>query len=45
MSMYHWEVDQEDFLVLAGEALLIMKAKSARFDNGTSCTARLTRAT
>ena len=23
MSMYHWEADQEDFLVLAGEALLI----------------------
>ena len=21
MSMYHWEADQEDFLVLAGEAL------------------------
>ena len=24
MSMYHWEADQEDFLVLAGEALLII---------------------
>jgi uncharacterized cupin superfamily protein len=24
MSMYHWEADQEDFLVLAGEALLIV---------------------
>jgi uncharacterized cupin superfamily protein len=23
MAMYHWEADQEDFLVLAGEALLI----------------------
>ncbi|CAN5805476.1 hypothetical protein BH20ACT14_BH20ACT14_19580 [soil metagenome] len=23
MSMYHWEADQENFLVLAGEALLI----------------------
>jgi uncharacterized cupin superfamily protein len=23
MSMYHWEADQEDFLVLSGEALLI----------------------
>jgi uncharacterized cupin superfamily protein len=23
MSMYHWEADQEDFLVVAGEALLI----------------------
>ncbi len=24
MAMYHWEADQEDFLVLAGEALLII---------------------
>jgi uncharacterized cupin superfamily protein len=25
MSMYHWETDQEDFLVLAGEAVLIVE--------------------
>jgi uncharacterized cupin superfamily protein len=25
MSMYHWESDQEDFLVLSGEALLIVE--------------------
>jgi uncharacterized cupin superfamily protein len=25
MGMYHWEADQEDFLVLAGEALLIVE--------------------
>jgi uncharacterized cupin superfamily protein len=25
MSMYHWEVDQEDFLVVSGEALLIVE--------------------
>ena len=25
MAMYHWEVDQEDFLVLAGEAVLIVE--------------------
>ena len=25
MAMYHWEEDQEDFLVLAGEALLIVE--------------------
>jgi uncharacterized cupin superfamily protein len=25
MSMYHWEADQEDFLVLAGEAILIVE--------------------
>jgi uncharacterized cupin superfamily protein len=24
MSMYHWEADQEDFLVLSGEAVLIV---------------------
>ncbi len=25
MAMYHWEADQEDFLVLAGDALLIVE--------------------
>jgi uncharacterized cupin superfamily protein len=25
MSMYHWETDQEDFLVLSGEAILIVE--------------------
>ena len=25
MSMYHWETDQEGFLVLAGEALLVVE--------------------
>lgn len=27
MSMYHWETDQEDFLVLSGEALLIIEGE------------------
>jgi uncharacterized cupin superfamily protein len=27
MAMYHWEVDQEDFLVLAGEALLVIEGE------------------
>jgi uncharacterized cupin superfamily protein len=27
MAMYHWEVDQEDFLVLAGEAVLIVEGE------------------
>jgi uncharacterized cupin superfamily protein len=27
MTMYHWEADQEDFLVLAGEALLIIEGE------------------
>ena len=25
--MYHWEADQEDFLVVAGEALLIVEGE------------------
>ena len=27
MSLYHWEADQEDFLVLAGDALLIVEGE------------------
>src|SRR4051812_34082149 len=27
MSMYHWEADQEDFLVLHGEAILIAEGE------------------
>ena len=27
MAMYHWEADQEDFLVLAGEALLVVEGE------------------
>ena len=27
MGMYHWEADQEDFLVLAGEALLLVEGQ------------------
>src|SRR5919204_6350616 len=27
MSMYHWEADQEDFLVLSGEALLVIEGE------------------
>jgi uncharacterized cupin superfamily protein len=27
MSMYHWEADQEDFLVLDGEALLVIEGE------------------
>jgi uncharacterized cupin superfamily protein len=30
MAMYHWEADQEDFLVLAGEALLIIEGEERR---------------
>ena len=28
--MYHWEADQEDFLVLSGEALLIIEGEERR---------------
>jgi uncharacterized cupin superfamily protein len=27
LGMYHWEADQEDFLVLAGEALLLVEGE------------------
>jgi len=27
MAMYHWEADQEDYLVLSGEALLIIESE------------------
>jgi oxalate decarboxylase/phosphoglucose isomerase-like protein (cupin superfamily) len=27
MGMYHWEADQEDFFVLAGEALLLVEGE------------------
>ena len=27
MAMYHWEVDQEDFLVVSGEALLVVEGQ------------------
>jgi uncharacterized cupin superfamily protein len=27
IGMYHWEVDQEDFLILSGEALLIVEGE------------------
>jgi len=30
MACYHWEADQEDFLVLAGQALLIVEGQERR---------------
>jgi uncharacterized cupin superfamily protein len=30
IGMYHWEADQEDFLVLAGEALLLVEGEERR---------------
>ena len=39
MAMYHWEADQEDFLVLAGEALLIVECTKSHLRSGRSSTA------
>ncbi len=30
IGMYHWETDQEDFLVLSGEALLVIEGEERR---------------
>lgn len=30
MAMYHWEADQEDFLVVSGEAVLIVEGEERR---------------
>jgi quercetin dioxygenase-like cupin family protein len=30
MAMYHWETDQEDFLVLSGEAVLVIEGEERR---------------
>jgi uncharacterized cupin superfamily protein len=42
MGMYHWEADQEDFFVLAGEALLIIEGdeRSLRQWDFVHCPAR-----
>jgi uncharacterized cupin superfamily protein len=34
MTMYHWEADQEDFLVLSGEALLIVEGEERPLRQG-----------
>jgi uncharacterized cupin superfamily protein len=30
MAMYHWESDQEDFLLVSGEALLVIEGEERR---------------
>ena len=45
MAMYHWEADQEDFLVLSGEALLIVEGEERPLESGTSCIVRPRRTT
>ena len=37
--MYHGENEQEDFLVLSGECLLLVEGRSGACGPGTSCTA------
>ena len=39
-GLYHGESNQEDFLVLAGECLLLVEGEGGRSERGTSCTAR-----
>jgi uncharacterized cupin superfamily protein len=34
IGMYHWEADQEDFLVLSGEALLIIEGNERPLRQG-----------
>jgi uncharacterized cupin superfamily protein len=42
---YHWETEQEDFLVLSGEGLLIVEGQERPLKQGTSCSARRGRGT
>ena len=35
MAVYHWEADQEDFLVLSGQPVLIVDVVSERHSTGT----------
>jgi uncharacterized cupin superfamily protein len=45
MSMYHWETEQEDFLLLSGEALAIVEGESDPCGSGISCAAQPGRST
>ena len=45
MAMYHWEGDQEGFLVVAGEAVLIIEGEERQLGAWDSCIARRTRST
>jgi hypothetical protein len=44
-ALYHRESNQEDFLVLAGECVLLIEARSGGCARGTSSTARRRRST
>ena len=45
MSMYHWEADQEDFLVVAGEAVAIVEGEERPLRRWISSTVRPRRST
>jgi hypothetical protein len=45
MAMYHWEFDQEDFLVISGDALLVVEGEERPLGGGTSFTAPPVRST
>ena len=45
MSMYHWEADQEDLLVVWVKQSWSSKVRSGRCARGTSCIARPRRST
>ena len=45
IGTYHWETEQEDFLVLHGEGVLIVEGEERPVSNGTSSTARPARST
>ena len=45
MAMYHWEADQEDFVVVSGEAVLIVEGEERQLRAWTSCIARRRRST
>src|SRR6188472_692860 len=32
MSMYHWEADEEDFLILSGEATLVIEGEERKLE-------------
>jgi uncharacterized cupin superfamily protein len=39
-TTYHWETEQEDFLVLSGDAVLIIEGEERRLKQWNPCTAR-----
>jgi len=42
MTMYHWEADEEDFLILSGEAVVVIEGARTRLVAGGDSHTRLT---